>query len=281
MMLENRSLDFGARDVERPSLRGGVIGPADQMGRRRHSLRDTMTVSMTTPNRAQHFSRSLAAAAVRADRESIDDIGTLLTRLFTEGLYQQLHATVTTAVVLLGQLATPPLAVSGLAQLEKKLTEQPAHSLAGRLRQARRELGLLRWLLSVRNKALQHRAEAGYLGGRAIIMQDGFAMLHKSQDIAPAELRRAYSLFVGMCRKYGSWNVKPVKTAEIRLPRPRLSRTLPVAPSEFDSCQRAVRDAAAHNLIVSLPVLENIDASLAALIESVPANPFSPSGAVE
>jgi hypothetical protein len=254
---------------------------------------------------SEPFTRSLAAAVGRADRESIDEIGTLLARqvaalqglgrllhvnyqwvyeheqdgwlqltLYAEALYQQLHAALTTAAIMIGEVATPPLRVRGLAQLRDTLDADGAHPLGPRLRTAGREVGLLRWFATVRNKAVQHRAEAGYLGGRAVVMQDGFALLHRTEPVDRATIRKAHDLFAGMTRRYGRWNTDPVASSEMIVYLDLASHELfPLAPHEFDQCQRIVREAHAHNLVVSLPVLENLDAALAALIELAPLRP--------
>ena len=173
--------------------------------------------------------------------------------------------------------ADPPLAVDGLAELEQTLGAVPEHPLAPRFRQIDREVSLLRWCARARNKAVQHRAEAGYLGGRTIVMPDGFALLYRSDQIDDAAIRKAHDLFIGMTRRYGEWNTPAVRSREIIAYLDLASHELfSVAPHDFDQCQRVVREARAHNLVVSLPVLENLDAALTRLVESVPANPASP-----
>jgi hypothetical protein len=114
------------------------------------------------PNR-DRFVSSLSAAIARSDRESVDDVGTLLVRqiavlqmlgrmlsvdyrevyesekaagwlklnLYTEGLYQQIHAAVTTAAVLVGERASPRLEAGGLSDLAKMATAKRHRLEAG------------------------------------------------------------------------------------------------------------------------------------------------------
>jgi hypothetical protein len=68
--------------------------------------------------------------------------------------YQQLHAATASAARLVGQHASPKIDVKTLAALDADLAQTPGHSLAPRLRAIRREVNLLRWLSTVRNKAV-------------------------------------------------------------------------------------------------------------------------------
>jgi hypothetical protein len=255
------------------------------------------------------FARSLAAAAKRADPHSIDHPGTSLAFqttvlqfagqgltvnyrglyeqgehgwaqlvFYTEGLYQQLHAAATTASVLVGQTASPPLKVGSLTRLLGKLDKNPQHPLNESRQARRRELGLLAWLCDVRNVALQHRAENAYTGNRGIVIQDGFALLRTVEPVEPAALRKARDLFRGMCNKYGAWNETPNTNREALTYLDLGSHELfDLAPADFDTCRRVVANARCFDLVVSLPLLENADAALAALIEMAPPRVGAPS----
>jgi hypothetical protein len=248
------------------------------------------------------FRKSLQAAAVRAPRESIDDIDTALVRqvavlqvagrllqvdyqhvhetenggwlklaFFAEGLYQQLHATVTTAAVLVGQRGSPPVEATGLASLQEALARQPEHDLNAALHRIRREVRLLRWLGTVRNKALQHRAETGYLGGRGIVLREAYALLHHPVGPDAQSIRKAKALFIGMSRRYGAWLTDAVDGREMVTYLDLASHELfAPAPNDFDTCRRLVEAAKAHDLVVSAPLLENADTALSALIETAP-----------
>jgi hypothetical protein len=249
------------------------------------------------------FSRSLTAAMERVDPESTDDIGTALARqvvilqaagrlltvnyrafytteedgwarlvLFTEGLYQQLHAAATTTAVLLAQTASPPLKnVGSLSGLVRKLNADPSHPLALLLRRERRAVGLLTWLLEARNQTIQHRAERGYVNEQGMVLQDGFVLIRRSKTIDPTALRKARDLFRGVCNRYGEWNETPNDDREALTYLDLGSHELwSLAPADYDSCRRVVEDAAAYDLVASLPVLENADAALSALIEMAP-----------
>jgi hypothetical protein len=81
-----------------------------------------------------------------------------------DALYQQLHAATAAAARLVGGSANEPLLnVRSIAALDAAMAKAPAHPLAASFRRIRREVALLRWLSTVRNKAVQHRAEEGYV----------------------------------------------------------------------------------------------------------------------
>jgi hypothetical protein len=253
----------------------------------------------------QTFKRSFAASAARADRESIDELGTLLVTqvatlqllgrlltidylalyeaekvegwlklvLFTEGLYQQIHAVVTTAAVLVGQSASPALSVRGLAQLEDDIDGQQ-HSLGAEIRRKRREIDLLRWLLQVRNKAVQHRADAGYVGSRAVVLSDGFALLHSGTPVDRKVQRKANDLFIGLHRRYGNSEQERVDSREVITYLDLMSHSLfDGAQSDSVSARQIVTEARSYDVIVSPFMLDNTDVALAALIEMVPLHP--------
>jgi hypothetical protein len=260
-------------------------------------------VGPSTPAPVQEpFNRSIIAAFARADRASIDDLGTTLARqaamlraagrllqvnyrsyyehetdgwarlvLFTEGLYQQMHAAATTAAVLVGRTAEPRLKVDGLSHLLAGLEDERSHPLAPQVRRERRSIELLRWLLTARNKTVQHRAEAGYVGERGMVLLDGFVVMRRTRAVDPKVLRKARDLFQGMCNKYGEWNETPNNEREALTYLDLGSHELwDLAPADFDSCRRVIAAARCYDLVVSLPLLENADAALATLIEMAP-----------
>lgn len=249
------------------------------------------------------FSQSFAAATARANPRSIDDMATALARqvailqaagrlltvnyqafyeneqdgwarlvLFTEGLYQQMHAAATTAAVLVASTASPALSkVGSLSHLVRKLDATPSHPLAQELRRERRAIGLLTWLLDVRNRTIQHRAERSYVDEQGMVLQDGFVLSRRSESIQPVALRKSRDLFRGMSNRYGAWNETPNTDREALTYLDLGSHELwSTAPSDYDACRRVVEAAAAHDLVVSLPILENADAALTALIEMAP-----------
>ena len=245
------------------------------------------------------FERSLSAAIPLIDPNSIDSIGTTLGNqvsilqaagrlltvnyryvyeneqdgwarlvLFTESLYQQIHAVATTAAVLVARTATPALTkVGSFHQLRSVLDRQPSHPLGRRVRADRRPLDLLWWLCEVRNVALQHRAERSYTGNRGVVMVDGFALLRTVDPADPAALREAASLFTGLSGKYGEWNERPNSPREALTYLDLAAHELfDVAPHDFDACRRVITAANCCDLVVSIPLLENADAAVAALL---------------
>lgn len=253
---------------------------------------------VTDPPPAPWFARSLVAAARLADRESIDDLGTALTRgvaalqmagvlldvdyqaehesgptgwlklaFFAEGLYQQLHAAATMAVILIDERAEPRLGVKSVAGLQDRLAAQAGHPLRAAVDDARRELSLLRWLCTVRNKAVQHRAEEGYTGGRAVVMHRHFALLSSSRHPGDEVVAVAYAKYVSMVARHGAWEVDPVRSREMVTYLDLCSHELLTrAPNAFDECRAVVEAAGVHDLVVSAALLHNADAALARLV---------------
>jgi hypothetical protein len=249
--------------------------------------------------RREPFERSLSAVVPLVDPSSIDALGTTLANqvsilqaagrlltvnyryfyenerdgwarlvLHTESLYQQIHAVATTAAVLVARTTSPTLKqVGSFHQLRHTLEHQPSHSLAQHARANARALDLLWWLCEVRNIALQHRAERGYIGNRGTVMIDGFALLRTVEPADPAAFRKASTFFTGLTRKYGQWNETPNTTREALTYLDLASHELvDVAPHDFDACRRIVVEASCHDLVVSIPLLENTDAAVAALL---------------
>jgi hypothetical protein len=218
----------------------------------------------------QYAGRGLAVDYRAVYEQGADGFAQLV--FFTEGLYHQLHAVATTAAVLVGETATPTLKVRSLGHLLGRLDGQPQHPLNESRHARRRELGLLDWLGQVRNVALQHRAERAYTGNRGIVPLDGFALLRTVEPVDSQALRKARDLFRGMTNKYGGWTHQPNTNREaltyLDLASHELFRE---APADFDTCRRVVTDAQCYDLVVSLPMLENADAALAALIDMAPA----------
>jgi hypothetical protein len=172
---------------------------------------------MTEDAKRKPFERSFRASVPLIDPDSIDAIGTTLANqvailqaagrlltvnyryfyeneedgwarlvLYTESLYQQIHAVATTAAVLIAQETTPALkGVGSFHQLLRVVGRLPSHPIEPRVRANGRALKLLWWLCQVRNVALQHRAERSYTGNRGVVMIDGFALLRAVGPTGP------------------------------------------------------------------------------------------------
>ncbi|HEU4658481.1 MAG TPA: hypothetical protein VFR97_13190 [Capillimicrobium sp.] len=260
-------------------------------------------VDNTPPVDQSPFQRSVRAAVRHVDPESIDAPGTTLMNqvvvlqaaarlltvnyrwfyenetdgwqrlvLFTESLYQQIHAVTTTASILLARRSTPPLGgVDSLHRLLRKLENLPGHPVAVEARRQRRALTLLKWLCDVRNIALQHRAERGLTGNRGHIIIDGFALLRTADPVDPAALRKARTLFAGFTNRYGEWNERPNSAREALTYLDLGSHELyEIAPGDYDRAREVVAEAACYDLVVSVPVLENADTALSVLLEMIP-----------
>lgn len=192
-----------------------------------------------------------------------------------DSLYQQLHAVIESATHRVQVRSSPVIASSSLATLDQHFANGGrGHPLAGSWRNIRREIGLLRWVSTVRNKAVQHRDENGYIGNRAIVLTDGFALLRKPLGIGAVELRKARELLRGLVRRYGVRLDPEVGDVEIVTYLDFVSHSLlAISPTQYDRARDVVAEAQRHDLIVSLPFLANVDHALAALIDLAPADP--------
>jgi hypothetical protein len=123
----------------------------------------------------------------------------------------------------------------------------------------------------VRNKAVQHRAENGYTGGRSIVLPGHFALCHASEPPAGELVEAAFRQFGHMEERYGAWEVAPVRSREAITYLDLASHELfDVAPDDYDACRRVVARTRAFDLVVSAPLMENADASLARLLRMAP-----------
>lgn len=190
-----------------------------------------------------------------------------------DSLYQQLHAVIESAARLIESRAAPVIDPAGLTGLGEYFAKDGArHPLASHWRSIRREQTLLRWIGTVRNKAVQHRDQNGYIGNRAIVLTDGFALLRKPLGIGPSELRKARELLRGLVRRYNIPLDPEVGDVEIVTYLDLVSHSLyEISPAEYDRAHDVVAEARRHDLIVSRPFLSNADQALAALIGLVPA----------
>jgi hypothetical protein len=189
-----------------------------------------------------------------------------------DSLYQQLHAAIESAARLVQTRAAPAIAPTSLTGLSQYLANAGVgHPLAAQWRNIRREESLLRWICTVRNKAVQHRAQNGYIGNRAIVLRDGFALLRKPLGIGPSELRKARELLRGFVRRYNISLNPEVGEVEIVTYLDFVSHSLyEISPAEYDRAREVVAEARRHDLIVSMPFLSNADRALAALIRLAP-----------
>jgi len=194
-----------------------------------------------------------------------------------ESMYQQLHAAAGEAARLIAAGASAPVTIGSLIGLDSFVAKNPAHELATQLRGIRREIGLLRWVCTVRNKAEQHRHENGYFGNRGIVMVDGFALARKPLGEAPEMVRKARNLLRGFVRRYGIALDPESGETEIITYLDFVSHSLySLSPGEFDRARAVVAEAERHDLIVSLAFLTNVDQALASLIALVPESADSP-----
>jgi hypothetical protein len=215
---------------------------------------------------ALHLAGILLDVDYKATHEG-NATGWLRLSFMTEGLYQQLHATTAMAVMLVDSRSPSPIGCTSIGTYLDAVDRDPAHFLANDVVASRRELDLLRWLCTVRNKAIQHRAEHGYTGGRSVVMPGHFALLYATDHPTSAAVDHAYNVFATMRSKLGPWEVEPVRSREVVTYLDFASHELlDVATGDYDIARAAVADARAFDAIVSAPMLENADKALAKLI---------------
>jgi hypothetical protein len=133
-------------------------------------------------------------------------------------------------------------------------------------------LDLLDWLASVRHKSVVHRAEAGYTENTAVFDETHFAFCRiPAAETDAHKLRQAAHYERGLTKRFGPWNRRANNAREaVTILDLASHELLDPAPAEFDACRRLVRGAACYDLVVSHPFLENADAALATLIQTIP-----------
>jgi hypothetical protein len=278
---------------------------AKSLGQRRVAAAPTPRTVVSVSVSETLFACSAQALAQRAGGESVDDLAktTLLQvmalrstatplaidhyqdayngnpgevyQAFNSGLdalYQQLHAATESASRLLQNRVGSPVPGSSLSATDAYFADAGrAHPLAVGWRSAQREIKLLRWVSTVRNKAVQHRDQNGYTSNRAIVLTDGFALLRKPLDIEPVQLRATRSFLRGLVRRYRIALDPEVGDVEIITYLDLVSHSLVEhSLGEYDRARELVAVAKRHDLIVSQPFLANRDRSLAALLRLIP-----------
>jgi hypothetical protein len=191
-----------------------------------------------------------------------------------DAAYQQMHAAVAAAAQLVGANVHPAIRTRTLVGLQNGADATGPHPLAGQLRAIRREVELLRWLSTVRNKAVQHRSEEGYLESMAIVLVSAFVVSRKPGPPPASELRKARSLLRGLIRRYGlSLDPGDGEREAVAYLDVISHALLPTSPAEYDAARTVVAAAGMHDLIVSHDLFTNADGALAALIGLSPTRP--------
>jgi hypothetical protein len=232
----------------------------------------------------QPFRHSLAVATARADRESIDDIGTMLLGqiamlqmlgrflsidyrvmyeseqaegwlklvLYSEGLYQQIHAAVTTAAVLVGAGVSPSLSAPSPGRRTPATTARDRSTSLD-------ASGAHQGDPTSRRSRLCGKSRSG--SPRRVRAP---ACRH---TLKPEILRQANDLFTGFHRGYGDPQQAPIASREVVTYLDLFShRLFDTSPSDFSAARRIVTKARAYDVVVSGPMPQNADTALAALI---------------
>ncbi len=191
----------------------------------------------------------------------------------TDAVYQQVHALSESIARLLADTASPPLRATGFtALIDRAATD--GHQLAGQLRTRSREVQLLRWLATVRNKAVQHRAQNGYIDNKAIVLTDGFVLIRKPTPPASTLVHKARSALIGLVREF-SLDLETDAGADETIAYLDLVThgILRSHPGRADPARAIIEQAGIHNVVMSAAVLDNIAWAIGRLIELVPEHP--------
>jgi hypothetical protein len=190
-----------------------------------------------------------------------------------ESVYQQAHALTESVAHLLAATAEPPLPGKGLQRVVEA-TRKKNHPIDRELRARHREIQLLMWIGSVRNKAIQHRAQNGFIDNNAMVMKDTFVIFRKPSAPSPATATKARAYLTGLIRAFsipldpGTGDREAV--AYLDAVSHRLVRD---HPGRANPARTLVENAAQYDVLVSAAALDNIAWALASLIEIAPEHP--------
>jgi hypothetical protein len=190
-----------------------------------------------------------------------------------ESVYQQTHSLSESVAYLVAMTAAPPLPAGGL-QSVVAAAERVNHPIVRALRARRRELQLLKWLGTVRNKAIQHRAQNGYVDNNAMVAKDVFVLFRKPTEPAPVAAKKARACLTGLIRGFSIPLDPGTGPREAVAYLDAVSHVLlRLYPSRADPARRLVEGAAQYDVVMSAAVLDNIGWALANLLEVVPEHP--------
>lgn len=188
----------------------------------------------------------------------------------TESVYQQTHSLSETVAHLLATTATPQLPPRGLRSVvETALRDN--HPIAAALRSRHRELRVLMWLGTVRNKAVQHRAQNGYVDNNAMVARDVFVLFRKPTEPAPDDVKKARACLTGLIRSFSMPLDPGTGAREVVAYLDAVSHGLfREHPSRADPARAIVEGAGQHDVVMSAAVLDNVAWALASLVDVVP-----------
>lgn len=191
----------------------------------------------------------------------------------TESFYQQIHAIGEAVARLVGGTASPRVSVGNLGALAEAVEAQ-RHPLAVEVRARRREIELLRWLATVRNKAVQHRAANGYTDNKAIVLTDGFALLRKPAPPDPSDVRKARAMLTGLVRQHRLGLDTTTGDREVVAYLDLVSHSLWYDHRpQADLARRVIRDASLHYLVMSPQMVANVAWSFGRVLELAEEHP--------
>jgi hypothetical protein len=187
-----------------------------------------------------------------------------------EAIYQQTHVLAEALGHLIATTADPPVRVGGLAGVLDTIAAT-SHPLGAPLHQVRREARLVRWLNTVRNKAVQHRVQNGYTNNNAIVAPDGFVLIRKPHPPDDPTARKARATLTGFNRSFGvqldSGEGSDEALAYLDLASHSIYRT---HPGQADPAREIVEAARVHQVVMSSAVLDNIAWAVTGLISATP-----------
>jgi hypothetical protein len=188
-------------------------------------------------------------------------------------LYEQLHSTVGIAVHLVR-------AKHGFDDGESIDALRATASTSPALRTAvlamDRDLRLLAYLCTVRNKTVKHRGPAGQTVPMMIVHPDGFAILGSLPTVNIADAKRARKMLDGTCRAVGV-AMNPGSSEELLFYLELLAHQIrPSDPSRSAAIFKLIYDIRPYFLVVSKAMLDNVDRALASLIDLAQIDPATP-----
>lgn len=259
------------------------------------------------PNPSDFFAQALGIAATRADRESTshpakgivlsiaslrsagevfrkpdlravynaDPLATFTDfQTRAESIYQNVHRLCEATALLIESAES----IGGKPNLGGQLRHAAAtkHPFAAALGSRSREIELLQWLATVRNKAIQHAASNGYTDNKGVMARAGFVMIRAVAPPDSKTVHKARALLVGLTRQFGAADDPGSGAQEaiafLDLASHKIYRD---HPGRVDPARRIVMDAKVHYIVVSSDMLDNVAWALGRVLELLPEHPRS------
>jgi hypothetical protein len=191
--------------------------------------------------------------------------------LRTITFYQSLHSVVAGAVVLARSCTNSPVPkTESLGEFQTAIIASSDEELRDRFADIRREIEMLKWLATVRNKAIQHRAGNKHYDSHGIILRDGLAFIRRHQPMDDEFLTKPRQELKRLNEQH-QLTLDTAGTSEVFAYLDLVSQSFYGADDdEFDGIRAIVEGARLYQVIMSQRLIENVDAALAALFDALP-----------